>query len=233
MQRALWKTLPSLQDFHPDVRNFPLDRIVFHSIGLRSINPANIAGGPRIVNRGIRKIELFDIDALVGRVGFRSIFLGENRTTSDTLSLSHQKHDRDFQDQNRQVVALLFRLSILPRDLRSLAASPPRTLFMSQLVLDRRVRSSKSEDPDFCDLIEMYVGESAVRATQMQTLFARGDFEQLQRMAHQLRGSGAGYGFEQLSDLATSLESACETGDPCDIAEALHDTVGYLIRMEC
>jgi HPt (histidine-containing phosphotransfer) domain-containing protein len=104
---------------------------------------------------------------------------------------------------------------------------------MSQLVMDRPVRSSKSADPDFGELIEMFVGESSVRATQMQTLFARGDFEQLQRMAHQLRGSGAGYGFELLSDLATSLESACENGDPCDIAETLHDTVGYLIRMEC
>ena len=104
---------------------------------------------------------------------------------------------------------------------------------MTQLLLDQPVRSSKSDDPDIGDLIEMFVDESAVRATQMQTLFARGEFEQIQRLAHQLRGAGGGYGFDGLTRLAAVLEAACEQGDPGDIADALHETVSYVIRMEC
>lgn len=104
---------------------------------------------------------------------------------------------------------------------------------MSQLVLEGPVRSTKADDPDYTELIEMFVDETAVRASQMQTLFSRGDVDQLQRMAHQLRGAGCGYGFDHLTPLAGRLEKACEQGDPADVAGALHDVVAYLGRMSC
>ena len=46
------------------------------------------------------------------------------------------------------------------------------------------------------------------RSRELQTKLEADDREGLQTMAHQLKGAGGGYGFQQITDAAATLEQA-------------------------
>jgi len=75
------------------------------------------------------------------------------------------------------------------------------------------IRSKFTNDPDFEVLLETFVGSiSQIRQDLEQTL-SSGRMDALRTQAYDLRGSGGGYGFGDLSDLAAQLEDACRTND--------------------
>lgn len=82
------------------------------------------------------------------------------------------------------------------------------------------IMSEFADDPDMCDLVREYVGMMPRRIEQMTDAFEQNRREQLIRLAHQLKGSGGGYGFPILTDKAGKLEHFLHdmTGD--DLAEA-------------
>ena len=69
-----------------------------------------------------------------------------------------------------------------------------------------RILSEFADDPDMCDLVTEYVGKMPRRIDQMADAFENNQREQLIRLAHQLKGSGGGYGFPILTDTAGRLE---------------------------
>lgn len=70
------------------------------------------------------------------------------------------------------------------------------------------LQSAYAGDPEMAELVGMFVRELPVRLEAFVGAWRAGDREALCRMAHQLRGSGAGYGFPALSRAAADLESA-------------------------
>ncbi len=68
--------------------------------------------------------------------------------------------------------------------------------------------SSLGADPDLGELVELFVAEMPERVATFRGLFARQQWEELRRAAHQLKGAAGGYGFSQISPCAARLENA-------------------------
>jgi HPt (histidine-containing phosphotransfer) domain-containing protein len=61
-------------------------------------------------------------------------------------------------------------------------------------------------DPDFADLVDLYVGEMPERVLRLQSLFAAAAWDELRRLAHQIKGAAGSYGFPQITFAAGRLE---------------------------
>ena len=86
--------------------------------------------------------------------------------------------------------------------------------------------SAFAEDPDFGELVEMYVEEMGDRITTLQESFDSGDRDKLHTTAHQMKGAAGSYGFDQLTPLAKSLEYALRDDEPEEtILESLHSLI--------
>ncbi len=79
------------------------------------------------------------------------------------------------------------------------------------------IHSSLGEDPDFSGLVEQYVAEMPARIERFKQLFRQGEYYELNRFAHQLKGSAGGYGFDELTPAAARVEHAA-TSEP-DLVE--------------
>lgn len=93
------------------------------------------------------------------------------------------------------------------------------------------VRSQYADDPDFAELIEFFVDAIPERREYLETEFSRGNLEQVRVTAHQLKGAGGGYGFDELSVLAADLEQACQSGNLAEISSSLNLLLAYLGRI--
>jgi len=92
------------------------------------------------------------------------------------------------------------------------------------------LRSELADDPEMVDLIELFVEELPNRIGEIGQALADGAWSELSRLAHQLRGAGAGYGFEPISDSAASLEDTTELGGEPDL-EAIRACVSELASL--
>jgi HPt (histidine-containing phosphotransfer) domain-containing protein len=95
-----------------------------------------------------------------------------------------------------------------------------------------RVRSKFSDDPDYRDLLEMFEASLQEATGGLRDAFGAGDVAQLQREAHRLKGAGGGYGFDELTPAAHSLEEACMTRDMVQIQQTLDRLLDYISRIE-
>lgn len=82
------------------------------------------------------------------------------------------------------------------------------------------IQSEFADDPDMRELVQEYVSKMPTRIEQMTAAFERGEREQLIRLAHQLKGSGGGYGFQMLTVAAERLEQDLHRLGDGDLSEA-------------
>lgn len=73
------------------------------------------------------------------------------------------------------------------------------------------IQSDFADDPQMRELIELFVSEMPEKASRLTDLFDGRQIDDLQRLAHQLRGSAGGYGFGTISDAAAELENAIKS----------------------
>ena len=71
------------------------------------------------------------------------------------------------------------------------------------------------EDPSYEGLVADFVGRLADRVTQLEGAIRAADFEAIRVTAHQLKGSGGGYGYPIITDVAAKLERQA-TGEALD-----------------
>lgn len=84
---------------------------------------------------------------------------------------------------------------------------------MENTLKNEPIRSLFCDDEDFLELIEMFVDGIEEKKTFLRTVSTSGQVEELKVLAHQLKGASAGYGFEDLSEIAAELEVACKAVD--------------------
>jgi HPt (histidine-containing phosphotransfer) domain-containing protein len=63
------------------------------------------------------------------------------------------------------------------------------------------------DDPDMGKLVQEFVGELPERMDRLETAWRKRELQLLTRMAHQLKGCCAGYGFPTIGKAAASLEA--------------------------
>lgn len=70
------------------------------------------------------------------------------------------------------------------------------------------LRSEFTGEPGMDELIRAYVGEMPERIASLRRAWEDEDGHEIRRLAHQMKGSAAGYGFAPLGQAARALEAA-------------------------
>jgi len=88
--------------------------------------------------------------------------------------------------------------------------------------------SKYADDPDMADLVEMFIEDLPKRMNALAETFEQQQFSDLQRIAHQIKGAGGGYGYPELTEAATTLENSLKQNDELD---AIHDAFDELLTL--
>ena len=86
-------------------------------------------------------------------------------------------------------------------------------------------------DPDFSDIVELFVEGLSQRLEEMQDALQANDLDGLRRLAHQLKGSGGGHGYPMLSQNASALEQQLLSGATAEIAQGVNDLAKLVARI--
>ena len=65
-------------------------------------------------------------------------------------------------------------------------------------------------DPEFIELIKEYINYLKSSITDVRLKLAKDEFYDVMKFGHNVKGSGGGYGFMELSDMGKSLEIAAK-----------------------
>jgi HPt (histidine-containing phosphotransfer) domain-containing protein len=95
------------------------------------------------------------------------------------------------------------------------------------------LRSTLEGDPDMAELVSLFVGELPQRIAALRQAWDQRRTDDLRRLAHQLRGSCASYGFPIIGTVAGKLEDSIrELGaSPSPNLDSLVSTVNELIDL--
>ncbi len=94
------------------------------------------------------------------------------------------------------------------------------------------IYSELGSDPAFGPIVSMYVDEMPGRVEDLLLTHAAGDVKELQRKAHQLKGSSGSYGFREVTPQAAALEDALKSDAPLgDVESALEELVAVCQRV--
>jgi len=106
---------------------------------------------------------------------------------------------------------------------------------MAQAYTDAEyIYSRLGGDPDLGDIVGMFVEELPKRVAALLDHLSKGDWEGLQRGAHQIKGAAGSYGFDSISPVAGRLESAVRNGEPEEqIRTAIAELSDLCGRVRC
>lgn len=93
------------------------------------------------------------------------------------------------------------------------------------------LRSEFADDPDMRELVELFVREMPQRAESLEAAWSGGRADELRRLAHQLRGASAGYGFAALGTQAGRVEDLLRSADPSSVLGGVREQVDELVRL--
>ena len=87
-------------------------------------------------------------------------------------------------------------------------------------------------DEDLEELIPGYLENRHHDIAKIKTALEEGDYETIRILGHGMKGSGSGYGFEQISEIGSNMEQAAITQDSGQVTELLTGLEDYLARVE-
>jgi HPt (histidine-containing phosphotransfer) domain-containing protein len=96
------------------------------------------------------------------------------------------------------------------------------------------LRSEFATDPDMREILELFVQDMPVRVGELLGSWERQELEKVERVAHQLKGAGGGYGFQAISDVAGELErsvAAFKAGAGRATADGVKSQVDALVDL--
>lgn len=85
---------------------------------------------------------------------------------------------------------------------------------------------------DLEPLIERFMSNSLSDLSAMRASLKHDDFETVQRLGHNAKGSGLGYGFLVLGEIGRRIEDAAKKGDSVAVAYELDELERYLQCVE-
>jgi len=87
-------------------------------------------------------------------------------------------------------------------------------------------------DEDLQDLIPGYLENRLKDIEAIRAALAQGDYEAIRSIGHKLKGSGGGYGFDQITEIGRSMEDAAKIGHGEEILRQTETLKSYLERVE-
>ncbi|MBF0110817.1 MAG: Hpt domain-containing protein [Magnetococcales bacterium] len=87
-------------------------------------------------------------------------------------------------------------------------------------------------DKDLEDITPGYLENRRKDLAALPLALAENQFEAIKMIGHRMKGSGAGYGFQAISDLGTRIERAANSQDQDEIRACVTQLEDYLSRIE-
>ena len=87
-------------------------------------------------------------------------------------------------------------------------------------------------DRDLEDLIPGFLANRNRDILSIMAALERQDYTTIETLGHWMKGAGAGYGFEELSEIGKRLEQAAGAADRTQIQNAIHDLEQYLNHID-
>ncbi|QDU97231.1 Hpt domain-containing protein [Lignipirellula cremea] len=82
------------------------------------------------------------------------------------------------------------------------------------------------ENPDFSDLVDLYVERMPLRIADIERAVSDENRSALETFVHQLKGSAGGYGFPRISELAAIVEDQLRSDEDIQqILAVLNDVI--------
>jgi HPt (histidine-containing phosphotransfer) domain-containing protein len=72
--------------------------------------------------------------------------------------------------------------------------------------------SDYADDADMAEILREFVVGMRETSQKLTAHLQAGDLEEVKRIGHQMKGAGASYGFQAITDAGAELESAVEAG---------------------
>ncbi len=86
-------------------------------------------------------------------------------------------------------------------------------------------------DPELEELIPGYLENRRKNIVSIREALERDDYDIIESLGHSMRGSGGGYGFDDITDLGKSLEQAARDRDSHEISKNVTKLQDYLDRV--
>lgn len=86
-------------------------------------------------------------------------------------------------------------------------------------------------DPLLKDIVPWYLSEKKKDLSLMREALGLLKFDEVRLIAHSLKGSGGGYGFQRLSALGAELETAAQVRDSSAAVQHLDEIEKFLGRV--
>ncbi len=87
-------------------------------------------------------------------------------------------------------------------------------------------------DADLEDLIPGFLENRQEDIKEIEAAVDRGDYEKIKLLGHSMKGSGGGYGFEEITRLGAIIEESAGTGDSKMILESISSLKEYLSKVK-
>ena len=87
-------------------------------------------------------------------------------------------------------------------------------------------------DPDISDLIPGFLENRRRDVGLLQQALAQGDFAALAMIGHTMKGAGAGYGFERITEIGADIERAGKNSDAETVRTSTQRLSDYLDRVK-
>jgi len=80
--------------------------------------------------------------------------------------------------------------------------------------------------------VPAYLGGREADVNAIERALGADDFQCIQKMGHNMKGSGSSYGFCRITEIGDRLESAAKEGNRAEIVAVLRDLNSYLRSMK-
>lgn len=87
-------------------------------------------------------------------------------------------------------------------------------------------------DRDLEDIVPGYLENRRKELPELQNALDRGDFDTLRILGHRMKGSGAGYGFDRVTEIGRHIEEAAKNQVGPIIQTQIEELSSYLERVE-
>ena len=112
------------------------------------------------------------------------------------------------------------------------SAPEPKGFEPSAQEPERRVKRAADvvtiADPEIAPLVPEFLDSRRADIETFRTALADGAFERIRSAAHRMKGTGAGYGFDAISQLGADLEAAADARDVVGIGQLIDELDGYV-----
>ncbi|GAB6271032.1 MAG TPA: Hpt domain-containing protein [Syntrophaceae bacterium] len=83
-------------------------------------------------------------------------------------------------------------------------------------------------DEDLRDLIPGYLENRRKDIKDIHAALDRNDFEVIRALGHKMKGSGGGYGFDEITEIGRACEEAAKQSQAQEIREQVHRLQDYI-----